>query len=374
MIKLVITEAGGNMRLFNVLSGIHATHNPPGSPKGMLPAAYCAVFFLCAALALCLAPVRAHAAAQDPLAGEAFTASSRTVPMPPGWVEAPIKYEDWAVGADLAVTLDQHLYGAFEPLIREYARKNGLRIAVNEGTCGISAGMLSRKAVDIGGFCCPPGESDRLPGVRFHTVGIAALAIIVNPENPTEDITRGQVRSLFMGEHFNWSGLRPGKWKGPELTVRTIGRLHCKARPGHWRLILDNEDLFSIRLQEVGTIPDMIALVSSYPGAIGYEVLWMVRRYESTGKVKTLKVDGVSPEDGKALVAGKYPFYRTLNITTWEQGGLDKPEAVKLKDFIMGSAAGLDPRYGIVPAAELRRAGWKFKRDELAGDPGRSPE
>lgn len=362
------------MSLFNILPGVRGVHEIPNRRKTVRPAAYCAaLFFAGLAIACCVTPCHAEAA-QDRLSGPAFAVNSHTVPMPPEWLKRPVKYEKWAQGADIAVSLDQHLYGAFAPLIREYAKKNGLKIAVNEGTCGISAGMLSRKAVDIAGYCCPPGDSDRLPGVRFHTVGIASLAIIVNLKNPTGEITSAQARGLFMGKYFNWSELNPAGWKGTELAVRTIGRLHCKARPGHWRLILDNEDLFSMRLQEVGTIPDMISLVAKFPGAVGYETLWMVRRYERLGKVKPLRVDGDAPDDDEALASGKYPFYRTLNITTWENGALDKPEADKLKDFIMESTAGLDPKYGIVPAERLRRAGWKFNSDELAGGPGSSTQ
>jgi phosphate transport system substrate-binding protein len=311
-------------------------------------------------------------AADEGPAGPAFTDPSYRVPMPNGWEKQPIKYESWAKGADLAVTLDQHLYGTLEPLIRRYAKDNGLRIAVNEGTCGISSGMLSRKSVDIAGYCCPPGDSDRLPGIRFHTVGIASIALIVNPDNPVNNVTLAEARGIFTGEYYNWSELAPKGWKGRPPPIRTIGRLHCKTRPGHWRLLLDNEDLFGIRLQEVGTIPDMISLVAENSGAIGYEVMWMVRRYESTGRVKPLDIDGVSPTDDNALVEGRYPLYRTLNITTWE-GGLAKPEAEKLKDFILKSAKDLDPKYGLVPASMLKSKGWRFMGDELVGAPGPGP-
>jgi len=330
-----------------------------------------AVVFLIAATLL-LQSGRPAYADDEGLTGPAFADPSYRVAMPPGWEHQPIKYEAWAKGADLAVTLDQHLYGAFEPLIRQYAKDNGLKIAVNEGTCGISAGMLSRKSVDIAGFCCPAGDSDRLPGIRFHTAGIASIALIVNPANPVTGVTLTEARGLFMGEYYNWSELSKTGWKGRPPTIRTIGRLHCKSRPGHWRLLLDNEDLFSIRLQEVGTIPDMISLVAENAGAVGYEVMWMVRRYESTGKVKPLDINGVSPADGNALAEGRYPLYRTLNITTWE-GGPARPEAEKLKDFILKSAQGLDPKYGVVPASALRRAGWRFNGDELVGTPGLHP-
>lgn len=78
--------------------------------------------------------------------------------------------------------------------------------------------------------------------------------------------------------------------------------------------MLDNEDLFGPRLQEEGTIPDMISLVANAPDAIGYEVRMMAERYLSEGKVKPLMIDGMAP-DRDNLLAGRYPLYRTLGLT-----------------------------------------------------------
>jgi hypothetical protein len=87
--------------------------------------------------------------------------------VPSDWARRPIKAE--AQHADLAISLDQQLYPYLPPLIHDYAKKHGLTIATTKGTCGISVGLLFRKAIGIGGFCCPPAETDRLPGLRFHT-------------------------------------------------------------------------------------------------------------------------------------------------------------------------------------------------------------
>ena len=251
----------------------------------------------------------------DSIAGQAFTDSSEIMEMPEEWIKQPVKYEPSVGDADLVITLDQHLYPAFLPLIQEYAKVNGMKIFVNEGTCGISAGMLSRKTVDIGGYCCSPGITDRLPGLRFHTIGISALALFVHPENPVENITMEQARQIFAGEIYRWSELESKEGtKGPNLPIQPIGRLHCKLRPGHWRLLLDNQDLFSAALQEVGAIPDMISKVASNKRAIGYEVLWNASRYKDRGRVKPLKINGDSPDNQEALASG----YRVYNLTTWE--------------------------------------------------------
>jgi len=303
--------------------------------------------------------------------GPAFSDPDKTVTMPEAWQQQPLHYADLPPGTDLAVTLDQHLYPALLPLIKEFAHAHKLHIAVQEGTCGISAGALEDKEVDIGGFCCPAGEPDRLPGLRYHTLGIAALALLVNPKNPVDNVDTATARRIFSGYINDWQDVVSGEKKAqlPSIApIQAVARLHCKNRPGHWRLILDNEDQFSPTLLEVSTIQDMIHRVARLPDAVGYETLWMVERY-GKGTVKTLKVNGFSPTDVQALVANDYPFYRTYNISSWTAPHLAKPEAKALVDYLMQEFHRVDPKYGFVPASRLREAGWRFHGDELIGEP-----
>ena len=303
----------------------------------------------------------------DDLAGPAFTDPERVVEMPPDWRQKGIEYQPWARGADLAVSLDQHLYAALLPLIRRFAEESDLKVAVQEGTCGISAGKLEEKAADMGGFCCPAGRTDRLPGLEFHTLGIASLALFVNAQNPVDGMTLEQARGVFRGRVYRWSDVDPAG----EGLVQPIGRLHCKARPGHWRLILDNEDLFSPRLYEVPTIPDMLRAVADDPRAIGYEVIWNVSDSELRPRLRFVKVDGVDPRDREALVAGQYPLYRVYNVATWGPGRLSNAHADALLAYLYEHFEEVEPRYGIVPAERLRGQGWQFRDDELIGEPER---
>lgn len=288
--------------------------------------------------------------------------------VPPGWIPRPIKHEPGAHRADLAVTLDQNLYPALLPLIREYAAERDLAIAVQKGTCGISEGLLYRKAVDIAGFCCPPALSDRLPNLRFHTLSIGAIAILVHPDNPLEGLSVAQARQIFRGEIQDWGMIEGRMAPGSRKPIHVIGRLHCKLRPGHWRLLLDDEDLFAPDLLDVATIEDMLASVAADPFAIGYETLWMLREHRYPRRAKTLALGGVGPDDRGALAQGRYPLYRVYNVTTWG-GAAASPLAQALIGHLQGQMAELDAKFAMVPASQLRRNGWKFKDDELTGEP-----
>lgn len=303
------------------------------------------------------------------LGGEGFSdPDSVWQSVPSGWIQRPIAPEAEAQHADLVISLDQQLYPYLLPLIDDFAKKNGLTIATTKGTCGISAGLLFRKAIDVGGFCCAPGDSDRLPGLRFHTVAIAAIALLVHPDNPVKDVTLSQAQGLFRGEISHWSTVIEPSNPAVTGSVHPVGRLHCKLRPGHWRLLLDSEELFSPDLLEVGAIEDMVRSVATDPQAIGYETLWMVRTHAAAGAVKVLRLNAVSPEDASASAQGRYPLYRVYNVTTWE-GAAGKPMAKKLVRYLLDRIEESDSRFFMVPVTRLRENGWKFEGDELVGEP-----
>ena len=299
-----------------------------------------------------------------------FSDPAERFPMPPQWIARPVVHEKDAKGADIVVSLDQGLFPRLRPLIEEYARARRLKIVVTEGTCGISAGALAKKTVDISGFCCPPSREDRLPGVRYHTLGIDPIVFFVNSLNPIEDLSSKQLRDIFSGGLHRWSSIRSSGNTLPDRSIKAVVRLHCKTRPGHWRQLLDDETLFSPYAMEVGSIPDMVGSVSSDPDSIGWEVPIMIGKYGGHGKVRILRVDGHTPLESAALSTLRYPFYRVYNITTWEGEGVANDKAYRLVSYLKKAVETMDPAgSGFLSAGRLRKAGWKFAGDELTGEP-----
>jgi phosphate transport system substrate-binding protein len=331
------------------------------------------VFLLTALIVLPTGPVvYAHDDGKD-LRGETFTDPSKQFPMPGDWLDKRIVYDREAerADADLAIVMDQDIYYTLLPIIRKFGTENHLKIFVKEGTCGIAAGMLGKKSVDMGGFCCPPGAEDRLPGIRFHTMGIVATAFLVHPDNPVDTISSAQLRDIYRGKIYRWSELKTTKGlPGPNLVIKAIGRLHCQKRPGHWRQLLDTDNDFSPRLLEVGSIPDMIARVASSRDAIGWEVLTMAEKYRDKGAVKPLRINGYSPSDSEAVASLKYPFYRTYSLSTWVGKNVENKQADRLVEYMKKEFEKLEAdKFGFVSQSRLRKAGWKFKGDELIGEP-----
>jgi ABC-type phosphate transport system substrate-binding protein len=296
--------------------------------------------------------------------------------MPSDWKRKAIVYDSRAEkeDADIAISLEQDVYQVILPIIRKYEKETGLHIAVKEGTCGIAAGMLAKKSVDVGGFCCPAGKDDRLPGLKYHTLGIVSKAFFVHPANPVDSLDEKQLTNIYRGKVSRWSEVKtPGGGPGPDLAIRAIARLHCQLRPGHWRLMLDADKDFGSRVNEVGSIPDMISQVSAHKDAIGWEVLSMVERYQNLGQVKLLKLNELDPNDSEALAAHRYPFYRVYTVTTWEGRGVENLRAKKLVQYLIQEVERLDAhRFGFASPERLKKAGWLFSEDELIGEPRRT--
>lgn len=315
-------------------------------------------------------PVRAGENIPASLAGKPFHPYTQDVPMPPGWDQKPIAHPLWAKDADIAGNLDQQFYPFLAPLMEEFGQKNGLKVVVTEGTCGTAEGMLRKRTIDVGGFCCPPAVTDRLPGLTFHTLGIQAVAILVHADNPVDNLTMDQVRLMFQNKIENWNQLkRPDGTPGPDLKIRPILRPHCDARPGHWRVILDTPDLFGPRVTDVGSISDMILSVAGNSGAIGYEEMPTARRFEEAARIRAVRIDGASPDNSEDLATHRYPFYQIYNLTLWEKDPAASAKAREMVEFLKSRVKSVDPDFHFVSAEKLRQSGWKFTGPELTGEP-----
>jgi ABC-type phosphate transport system substrate-binding protein len=111
----------------------------------------------------------------------------------------------------------------------------------------------------------------------------------------------------------------------------------------------------------------MVKQISRNKAAIGYETLFMLKVHKDHGTVKALSIDGHHPADHDYALAGKYPFYRTYSLTTWSEG--KKQLSEELIQYLMTYVEENYREFGFIPASQLRRAGWKFRKNELVGKP-----
>ncbi|MBF0428224.1 MAG: hypothetical protein HQL94_04820 [Magnetococcales bacterium] len=220
----------------------------------------------------------------------------------------------------------------------------------------------------MAGFCCSPAPFDRLPGIVFHTIGIVPTVFITHPGNPITNVSFGEVQKIYSGEIREWKELADPQAKTLQGTIRPVARLHCETRPGHWRDILDNKNLFLQQTHFVSSIPDMVDAIAANPNGFGWVSRWVVEDAANKGRVKWLKLNGVDADDVQAVASGKYPYFKVMDMTTWE-GTPANPKANQLIDSLLNHFDSVQQKAFIVHATQLRQNGWLFEGNELIGKP-----
>lgn len=140
-----------------------------------------------------------------------------------------------------------------------------------------------------------------------HVIARDAIAVIVNPENPVDELTLEQISRIYTGEITNW------KEVGGE--DRPIVRLSRETNSGTHVYFLEavvrlgNEDdktIFSPLTLLLPSSEGIIAEVRDNPNAIGYDGLGYV--------TPEVKVIAVSPGDGAPYVM---PSIESVNNQTY---------------------------------------------------------
>lgn len=198
--------------------------------------------------------------------------------------------------------------------------------AVSDGVCDI--GLSSRTLKD--------SEKESLTGTA---VAIDGIAVIVNCENRTDNISLEDISSLYTGKITNWSELG-----GDDAPIVAIGREAASGTRNGFESVTGTDDLckYSLELTSNG---DVIQTVASNPNAIGYTSLASVK-----DNVKTVRIDGVMPSI-ETIRDGTYKIQRNFIFVTKKNEELTG----SVKDFFdyatSGRADGLIEKAGAIPVA-----------------------
>lgn len=190
----------------------------------------------------------------------------------------------------------------------------GVRILVSG--VGSSAGIENVIAgtADIGTSSRDLKGDELDHGLVDTPIAYDAIAVIVNPSNPVDGLTKAQVKAIFEGKITNWKDVG-----GPDMEIGLVNRDEASGtREAFSKIVLDKErfDPSAVILPGTGQVRSVVAQA---PSAIGYISLGFV-----TPEVKALAIDGVEPSE-EAVVNGRYPISRVLHfLTRGEPTGLVK--------------------------------------------------
>jgi phosphate transport system substrate-binding protein len=205
-------------------------------------------------------------------------------------------------------------------------------------------------------------RAERL-GVKLlrHSVALDALAVVVNPANPLDEITLDDLERVYVGEVKNWREL--GSFDRP---VIAINRDSSSGTFEMWLSLVLKGKRYRHDAQVQPSGGGVTYAVGGNKNAVGYVGIGFVNP-----RVKVLKVDGYAPT-GENVLNGDYPLTRELYFFTRDPV---PPEAGLFLDFIRSPVgreiiqnAGFLP----IPVEPFRRAPETIGAPNL-GEEGKAP-
>ena len=200
--------------------------------------------------------------------------------------------------------------------------------AAGNGTCDIG---LSSRAL-----------KEEETGLTGTTVALDGIAIIVNAENPVDDLSVDQIAQLFTGAATDWSAVG-----GNAGAVACIGRESGSGTRDGFESITGTKDA-CVLTQELTSTGAVIEAVKGNPSAIGYASLSAV---EGKDGIKAVTVGGVACTE-ETVLDGSYAIQRPFVLVT-KDGAALSDAAQAFFDFATSTAASdLIRAAGAVPAAK----------------------
>jgi phosphate transport system substrate-binding protein len=240
----------------------------------------------------------------------------------------------------------------------EYQNVNPeVRISVTGGGSGTGIASLINNTVDIANASRAIKEKEienaQANGVDPLEFVIArdAIAVIVNPENPVEELTLEQISAIYAGEINNWSEVGGDDLPIVRLSRETNSGTHVYFLEEVLRLSdKESKVLFATNTLLLPSSEGIIQEVAQNPNAIGYDGLGYI-----TEEVKVLGIASSFGEDyifpSVATVnSGDYAIARNLYMyTNGEPAGI----LSEYLDWILSPAAQeIVQNLGFVPVGQ----------------------
>lgn len=191
-----------------------------------------------------------------------------------------------------------------------YTEQTGVSVLVSG--LGSSAGIeaVSNDTADIATSSRGLNAQEQELGLTTIPIAHDGIAVIVNPENPVQNLSVEQLRAIYAGQITNWSDVG-----GEDLAIQLVNRDEASGtREAFKSIIMDGEpfDRRAAVLSGTGQVRDV---VSRTRGAIGYISMGFVESKYAETQVRAINVNHVEPSE-KTVASGGYPISRDLYFFT----------------------------------------------------------
>ena len=219
-----------------------------------------------------------------------------------------------------------------------FRNDTGIGFTYNPTGSGSGIKAVQEDRCDIGLSSRDLKEEEKAAGLNATVLAYDGIAIIVNPENPVEDLSLDTIAKIYTGEITNWSEVG-----GKDAEIVLVGREAGSGTRDGFESITDTEDACKYR-QELTSTGDVITTVAQNPGAIGYASVASVK-----DTVKAVTVDGVAPAED-TIKDGSYVVQRPFVLVTKADTELSEA-AQRFFDYITSAEANeIISAAGVVPA------------------------
>ena len=194
-----------------------------------------------------------------------------------------------------------------------------MRISVTGGGSGTGINSLISGTVDIANASramkaeeIAQAEDAGIEPVEY-VIARDAIAVIVNPANPVDELTLAQIAAIYKGEIINWNEVGGEDRPIVRLSRETNSGTHVYFLESVVRMgSKDDKSLFAMETLLLPSSEGIISEVRDNPNAIGYDGLGYV--------IPEVKVLAVAKAPGEPYVqpsvdsvnAGSYPISREL--------------------------------------------------------------
>ena len=232
-------------------------------------------------------------------------------------VETPSAVQLKLAGSTSMKDLSEELAGAYT------TRYGWVSIDIDPRGTQLGLDALREGVVDVA-LVARELRPDETQGIEAAVIAYDAVAVIVNGQNPTDDLTIEQLRGIYAGQILVWSELG-----GQEADIQVASREDGSGtREAFESAVMEGESVTTMAVVMPGN-EAMGHFVEESPLGVGY--------VSSVGiplGTRALRIDGVRP-GVQAVAQGTYPLIRPYVLVIREDAGQDVRSFV---DFVLSPA------------------------------------
>ncbi len=141
-------------------------------------------------------------------------------------------------------------------------------------------------------------RTNRILGLTPIVIAHDGIAVIVNDDNPVDNLSTEQLRDIYAGKITNWKEVG-----GEDLRIQVINRDEASGTREAFRTIVMDGTPFDRRSAVLSGTGQVRDVVSRSRGAIGYISLGFVDSLNAKTSVKAVSVNHVEASERRSRVA-----------------------------------------------------------------------